>query len=429
MRKNKERGAIVVEATISLTAFIFTIFTILSIVNICYIQSKIGLSLNSAAKEISQYSYLYYKFGVNELDGSISAGTEDEKEVATSTIDGIGTFMSSMADAKTDAESLDFDSMMNDINSGVDEVDSLITMYADKLADDPKGFIVGMGKMAGSELKEEAKVVLGKVLAKTFMKKNLKAFPGDDPNDFLIRHGIEDGMAGLDFNYTALMAYGTSNQIQLVCTYDVKVIQLLDIDYTFTFRQCAQTTAWGDGISLITPGQSTETMTASSKWDMGPAARGQYIVGEEKAKYNYVSTHKGYDAYDNTAGKNEFITIASIDTTTKSYQTQKQLQDKLKLVYQSVEKKVSKLDDPITVQDKDGNKVELASPADTRTYKMVIVVPDSQVTSQTLRDAIKVFQLENPGVVVEVKGGYGDPTPPKEPETDTETNTETNTEV
>jgi hypothetical protein len=47
--EHREKGAIVVEATISLTVFIFTIFIILSVVDICYIQAKIGNSMCSAA--------------------------------------------------------------------------------------------------------------------------------------------------------------------------------------------------------------------------------------------------------------------------------------------------------------------------------------------------------------------------------------------
>ena len=39
-RKNQE-GAVVIEATISLTAFMFLIITILAITNICLAQAKI----------------------------------------------------------------------------------------------------------------------------------------------------------------------------------------------------------------------------------------------------------------------------------------------------------------------------------------------------------------------------------------------------
>lgn len=62
MKRKREKGAIVIEATISLTVFIFAILTILSLVDIAYVQAKMSVALNSAAKEISQYSYLYYKF-------------------------------------------------------------------------------------------------------------------------------------------------------------------------------------------------------------------------------------------------------------------------------------------------------------------------------------------------------------------------------
>ena len=79
MRKDNERGAIVVEATLSLTAFVFTIFTILTLVNVYFIQAKMSVALNAASKEISQYSYLYYALCINEYDANLSEGTEDSK--------------------------------------------------------------------------------------------------------------------------------------------------------------------------------------------------------------------------------------------------------------------------------------------------------------------------------------------------------------
>lgn len=45
MRKENERGAIVVEATLSLTAFVFAIFTILTLVNVYYIQAKMSVHI------------------------------------------------------------------------------------------------------------------------------------------------------------------------------------------------------------------------------------------------------------------------------------------------------------------------------------------------------------------------------------------------
>ena len=63
-RKNQE-GAVVIEATISLTAFMFLIITILAITNICLAQAKIGTMVNGIAKDVSNYTYVYSMTGLH----------------------------------------------------------------------------------------------------------------------------------------------------------------------------------------------------------------------------------------------------------------------------------------------------------------------------------------------------------------------------
>lgn len=421
-----QKGAIVVEATISLSVFIFAIFTILSIVNICFVQAKIGVALNTAAKEISQYSYLYYALNVDKLDSNISNGTEDSKQLAKDTIDGVGAFMNSLSDAGSSAESGDFDAMISAIESGADNVDSLITQYADALKDDPKGFIIGMGKMAGSELKEEGKVLLAQVLAKTFMQKNLMSDATDDADSYLKRYRVVDGMDGLDFNYTTFLAYGTSNQIQLVVTYDIQVIQLLGIDFKFTVRQCAKTTAWGDGVSIINPeSNSSSSTTLDNVWQLASyTERGQQIVANEKQNYTYTSSGQGFDAYDNAGGKNEFVTITSIDTTLSSYQDASGIKNRLSTVYNAMDRNVSGLGEEIEVQNKSGSTVTLTSDSDSRTYQIVLVVPDDADMS-IVQAGIEAFEASHPDTTVVVKQGYGNA---KVTETETSTDTEAGTD-
>ena len=249
MRRENEKGAVVVEGILSLSIFMFTIFTILSIVNICFIQAKMSIALNAAAKEISQYSYFYYKFGIDKLDAKMAEGTEADRKLADNTITGVASLMDSLSGASNSFQTGDLDGMVTQIEGGVDNVDSLVNQYADRIADDPKGFILGMGKMMGNELKEKGKAILCQALAKAFMKKNLKASPNDDPDAFLKRYKVVGGLSGLDFEYTTFLQNGTSNLIQLVVTYKVKVIDFLNIDYEYTFRHCVKTTAWGVGVS------------------------------------------------------------------------------------------------------------------------------------------------------------------------------------
>jgi hypothetical protein len=47
------------------------------------------------------------------------------------------------------------------------------------------------------------------------------------------------------------MPYGTSSEIQVVCSYEIEVIKLLNIDYSFKITQVAKTNAWGNGVSKI----------------------------------------------------------------------------------------------------------------------------------------------------------------------------------
>lgn len=408
-----QRGAIVVEATVALSAFIFAIFIILSIVNICFIQARISVALNAAAKEISQYSYLYYAFGVDGLDAKFAKGTEESKKLATDTIDGIGTFMDSLSGASNSAQSGDFEGMISDIQSGADSVDSLITQYAEKLKSDPKGFILGMGKMATNELKESGKVVLAQILAKTFMEKNLISGPDDDANSFLERYNVVDGMDGLNFKYTTFLFGGKSNEIQLVVTYDIQVIELLNLDFKFTIRQCSKTTAWGNGISILEPTQGGgSTSTSKNLWELPPVERGKEIVAAEKEKYSYTDSGHGFDAYNNDGGKNEFVTILSIDTNADSYQDASAIESKLKQAYQNMNNHVSSMDEEIQMKNENGETVGVTSDPESRTYRVVLVIPDNADLS-VVAEAVKKFKEANPGVEVSVRQGYGSP-----PETD-----------
>jgi len=82
----KENGSVSIEATISLTAFMFLFITIYSLITVCRAQSKIAVAVNSVAKELSQYSYLYGLTGLNETQEKIS---KDNKEY----VEGINSFI------------------------------------------------------------------------------------------------------------------------------------------------------------------------------------------------------------------------------------------------------------------------------------------------------------------------------------------------
>ena len=81
--KSEENGSVTIEATISLSAFMFAIVTILTIVNICIVQARVSYAINTTAKEISQYSYLYSLTGLNEREKELyGAGKEQTQDIS-----------------------------------------------------------------------------------------------------------------------------------------------------------------------------------------------------------------------------------------------------------------------------------------------------------------------------------------------------------
>lgn len=360
----RERGAIVAEATIALTAFIFAIYLVLSIVDICYVQAKMGIALNSAAKEMSHYAYMYDALGLNGLTGEGGKSSE---------------FFNDVSEA------------LNVISQGA----------ADQAEND--------------SLAEYIKNGSGMLIARECVKKNLVAFEGDTPDAFLRRCHVKDGFNGLNFLRTTFLTDKAQNEISLVVSYKVQVIRLLGTEYTFNFVQKAETKAWGKGESKDSGGSSSSEK--KSIWDIGPSPRGDSIITSEKKNYKYTSSSNGFHAYD--PKKNQFILITSIDTFSDSYKDDvSSIKSRISQAYSTVTSQTSYLDENISVKDSSGKDVTLKSDKDTRTYKLVLVVPDS-TDMETFNKAVNEFKALNPDIEIEVKTGYGDPAEAKKANTET----------
>lgn len=213
-RKN-ECGAIIVEATLSLTAFVFVILIFLSVIDICYVQAKMGIAINSVAKELSQYAYLYDAFG---LDNYMSGENGKSSE-----------FMQS------------FSEVLKTVSENTEDINSTLSDFTGK----------AFGAAENTSIASVAKDVFGMEMAKVLMDKNLACYEEQSADAFLKRHHVVDGWAGLDFLQTSFLTDEKQSEIHIVVCYKIQVIRLLNIDFEFNFVQQAKTKAWGDGVSLI----------------------------------------------------------------------------------------------------------------------------------------------------------------------------------
>lgn len=254
-------GAIVVEATISLTAFMFLIVTILTIINICYAQAKIGVAINTTAKEISEYSYLYEQTGLRGKQSELYNQSEGARYTINNTLDGITTVFNSVDNISETASGVNIDNIssslesikgsLNDVNSSVKSIQSNI----ETIIDDPKSFAISIAALAGNEAIEEVKSkVIAGPFAKLLCQKHLvtencstSAETKQNCNEFLKKLGImpkgNSYIDGLDFSDSVLFLNG-STDIMVIVHYRVKVIKLLNNDITLSFTQCATTRGW-----------------------------------------------------------------------------------------------------------------------------------------------------------------------------------------
>lgn len=182
IRKLKsESGSVTVEATISLSAFMFAIVTILTIINICIVQARVSYAINTTAKEISQYSYLYALTGLNDSQ----AGLEEAGQTDTLPLDNVFNDINTMyneienlgdsglSTGDVDDISAKWDNISQSLN-GLQDSGSALMSDIEDIADDPRQIIFGVAKLAGSTAMDTAKSkLIMEPLAKAMCKKHL----------------------------------------------------------------------------------------------------------------------------------------------------------------------------------------------------------------------------------------------------------------
>ena len=270
----EEKGAIIVEATISLTAFIFMIIMILSIINICYVQAKIGIAIHETAKDISIYSYIYGLTGLNESRTEFASGGAESKQKIDNTLKGMTAITNSVANLKDgigevvnsdSAESAyqNLDALMETYGNDSANITSsaaIIQEQVEAVADDPKEFIIGSFKYLATEgINAVSSRLIAAPLAKMTAKSHLKDGPDGSCEAFLKQMGVvpKDGsyLKGMDFTHSTLfnpeyveeggsMTAKPSDKIEIIAVYKVKVLKLLPVDITLNFCQRAVTKGW-----------------------------------------------------------------------------------------------------------------------------------------------------------------------------------------
>ena len=167
---NREGGSATIEAIISFTGFLFVIFTILNVVNICRAQMLISNAVDTAAKELTQYSYFYEMSGLSKFKGEMDAKAEIGANNLNDVIGTMDTFYSTVGQSydkseqhKTNIENavgngtIDAQSVQteilgikNDAQAVLGSIDSMGAAFG-SVANNPLTYMKSIVAVAGSE--------------------------------------------------------------------------------------------------------------------------------------------------------------------------------------------------------------------------------------------------------------------------------------
>lgn len=194
---HKERGAVSVEAIITLTIFIMFYMLLLSIIDIIRAQVVVQSAICETAKEISTYSYMLAKMGYFDL-----------RQEASDSASG-----SSLNDVKDN-----FVSLTNTIGAGgsvdASELSQTIELLKGLTLKDFTGVAIDGAMEAGSN-------AAASLAARTLAKKYLKDAKGS--LEYLEDMGIENGLEGLDFSQSHF-PQSTGDTLRITVIYKIKIL-------------------------------------------------------------------------------------------------------------------------------------------------------------------------------------------------------------
>ena len=271
--RQSQAGSATVEAVVSFTGFLFVIFTILNIVNICRAQMLVSNAMDTVTKELTQYSYFYQISGLRKFDQEIQAIGEENAINLNNVASSVGDLYNALGTAASSSEAeirglnnslregnltsdgvqaalLNLDTNATNVSASIESMEAQIG----DVIDNPMTYLKSIIAVAGSQGLETLKShVIAAPLAKSLMVKHF----GDsktEANAALERLGVVDGLDGMNFTRSTIFEKNHQDEIHLVVYYKVKVMQLFKwADFEAVICKETRARAWlgGDDIQAL----------------------------------------------------------------------------------------------------------------------------------------------------------------------------------
>lgn len=234
----QESGMMVVEAVLSFCVFMIVTLSIVYLINIFTVHNRVQFAINSAAHEISSFSYLYQAVGLRSASqqfqkdfgpyGGNVDSTVTQVTDSLNKIQGLGSSFGSTVQAVKNVD-LDPTSIQNAYDQVVQlkgnasaTVQSVKQSAADlkELFSDPNGLMAGIIALAASDLEYRTLNLVGTAAATGLTQKYLET-DSKSADEYLKGCGVIDGYDGLDFSGSTVFADGGKRFVDIVVEYDI----------------------------------------------------------------------------------------------------------------------------------------------------------------------------------------------------------------
>ena len=341
LQVNKERGSATIEAIISFTGFLFVIFTILNVVNICRAQMLISNAVDTATKELTQYSYFYEMSGLSKFKDDADAQAKIGADNLNSIIGTVDEFATTVGGAydntvqhKTNIENaaregeLDMDVIQdgirgidNDIDKISNSITSMETAFGD-VAENPLKYMKSLVAVAGSEfIDTTVSHVIAAPVSKALFTKHFGS-NSREASEELERLGVVDGLNGMNFRMSTMFSKDEPDAVHIVVYYKLKLVQLFEWA-NLEVPMCKESIglAWlggDDVINKVEPmppldktdeggettenGETTDENSSGSTdlWALPTRSEDGYYAVRSTAFDELLGETYGFEAYSNT---------------------------------------------------------------------------------------------------------------------------------
>lgn len=297
MRKN-ERGSVTLEAAISLVMLMAVMLTLNIFIKVTYVHGIVQHALIQTANEMATYDYILSLLGVSALNDAVMNKTQGNAGQATEnlntanqliqsvdkTMDDFSGIMDTLGQTENnEGTAYDMKGVFTDDTSGISDITGSISELGEDISSvgeyaqgfyntllnsdgklDLKGLLKSYMYAAIGEGASAAKTVGLNLVTKALLRTYILQEVNGTKIDVLEKNLVVDGISGLDFSTSTYFDYPDTDEIELCCTYMIKVVSPIPIIEYVPMINKVKVRAWQDKWSDVT--LKAKTIENATSW-------------------------------------------------------------------------------------------------------------------------------------------------------------------